>query len=65
MNREKGRGERLLSDALDRIDEAIHLLREYAREKKEEAEALEDILYFLEEAGEALERIIRSRERTG
>lgn len=65
MSREKVRDEKLLSDALDRIDEAIQLLREYARRKGGEAESLEDVLYLLEEAGDALERMIREREREG
>jgi len=63
VGREGARGrERALSEALDRIDEAIYILREYSRERPEEAEALEDVIYHLEEAGEALERLI---ERAG
>lgn len=62
MGEKKRKHAKLLAEALDRIDEAIHLLRDYAREAPEDAEALEDILYSLEEAGEALERLIRALE---
>ncbi|AKG38751.1 MAG: hypothetical protein ACP5II_03150 [Infirmifilum sp.] len=44
--------------ALDNIDEAINLLREIAREDRKIAAALEDIIYYLEEAGEALNTIL-------
>lgn len=65
MSKERDRGVKLLSDALDHIDEAIHLLREYAKRRSTESESLEDVVFLLEEAGEALDRIIRERERAG
>ncbi len=61
MSRKGREGAGLLSSALDHVDEAIHLLREYARAAPEDAEALEDILYALEEAADALERLVRAR----
>ena len=50
-----------LSRALDLIDEAIDLLREAARSDRALAELLEDVLYNLEEAGEALSSILEGR----
>lgn len=47
-----------LEAALDRIDEAIDILRELARIDEEAAETLEDVLYHLEEAGELLDSLI-------
>lgn len=61
MNGERAKDKKLLSDALDHIDDAIQLLREYAS-KCSGAEFLEDVLYLLEEAGEALERALRELE---
>jgi acyl-CoA reductase-like NAD-dependent aldehyde dehydrogenase len=49
--------------ALELVDEAIDVLREYARERPEKAEALEDILYALEEASEELDRLVSAEER--
>lgn len=50
--------EKKLRQALDSIDEAISLLREVAREEGRLAEALEEALYYLEEAGEALNTVL-------
>ena len=52
-----------LVKALELVDEAIDILREYARERPEKAEALEDILYALEEASEELDRLVSAEER--
>lgn len=49
--------------ALDNIDDAISLLREAAREDKKIAALLEDTLYYLEEAGEALSNILEESEQ--
>ncbi|MCS7104704.1 MAG: hypothetical protein NZ954_03980 [Thermofilaceae archaeon] len=48
---------KLLREALDHIDEAIHLLRLYAEESPEVDETLEDLVYALEEVSEALEKL--------
>jgi len=50
-----------LSRALDLIDEAIDLLRDAARADRALAELLEDVLYSLEEAGEALSSILEGK----
>ena len=47
--------------ALDRVDEAIDILRDLARKDRVLAESLEDILYHLEEAGELLDSLISKR----
>jgi len=51
--------------ALDSIDDAISLLREVAREDKKLAAALEDTIYYLEEAGEALSNILEDSYSSG
>lgn len=50
-----------LFKALDLIDEAIDLLRDAARADRALAELLEDVLYSLEEAGEALSSILEGK----
>lgn len=47
-----------LEIALDRVDEAIDILRDLAKVSEEMAETLEDVLYHLEEAGELLNSLI-------
>ncbi|QOJ79423.1 hypothetical protein IG193_02890 [Infirmifilum lucidum] len=54
-----------LRAALDNIDDAISLLREAAREDKRLAAALEDTIYYLEEAGEALNSILEREYSSG
>jgi len=49
-----------LEAALDYVDSAIDILRELASSSREWADALEDALYHLEEAGEALNRLLSS-----
>jgi len=53
--------EEVLKEALDCIDSAIDLLRRYMTDRKLEDEALEDVLYHLEEAGELLDTYISRR----
>ena len=50
-----------LQMALDRVDEAIDILRDLAHKDRVLAESLEDILYHLEEAGELLDSLISKR----
>lgn len=52
-----------LTEALELVDEAIFILRSYARENPDKAERLEDILYALEEVGEALDELVSAEER--
>jgi len=59
------RARRQLTEALELVDEAIHILRSYVRENPDKAEKLEDILYTLEEAGEALDELVSAEEREG
>lgn len=54
-----------LERALDLVEEAISILRKYARENPEEAEKLEDILYALEEASDALDALVRAEGKRG
>lgn len=56
------RARRSLSEALELVDEAIFILRSYARENPDKAEKLEDILYALEEVSEALDELASSEE---
>ncbi len=51
-----------LEIALDRVDEAIDILRDLAKVSEEIAETLEDVLYHLEEAGELLNSLISRSE---
>ncbi len=51
-----------LEIALDRVDEAIDILRDLAKVSEEMAETLEDVLYHLEEAGELLNSLISRSE---
>lgn len=44
--------------ALENVDDAISLLREVAREDRKYAPLLEDTIYYLEEAGEALNEVL-------
>jgi len=53
----------MLSEALELVDEAIFILRSYARENPDKAEKLEDILYALEEASEALDELVSAEEK--
>ncbi|MHB9301487.1 hypothetical protein [Thermofilum pendens] len=55
MKREVREG---LEKALDSVDYAIDLLRDLAEEDRVLAELLEDVLYHLEEAAEALSALI-------
>ena len=50
----------LLEEALDHVDNAIYLLRRLAREKPDKVEELEDVIMILEEAGELIEKLLRS-----
>ena len=50
----------LLEEALDHVDNAVYLLRRLAREKPDRAEELEDAIMILEEAGELIEKLLRS-----
>lgn len=52
-----------MTEALELVDEAIFILRSYARENPDKAERLEDILYALEEVGEALDELVSAEER--
>gem|GEM_PF-2492625 len=52
-----------LARALELVDEAIDVLREYVRGKPEKAEELEDILYALEEVSEELDRLASAEEQ--
>jgi len=54
---------KMLSEALELVDEAIFILRSYARENPDKAEKLEDILYALEEASEALDELVSAEEK--
>ncbi len=47
-----------LEMALDRVDEAIDIVRGLVESNEELAESLEDVLYHLEEAGELLDSLI-------
>lgn len=60
MKREVREG---LEKALDSVDYAIDLLRDLAEEDRVLAELLEDVLYHLEEAAEALSTLIEKGVR--
>jgi len=51
-----------LKEALDYIDSAIDIIRQYAMETGGEDETIEEILYHLEEAGELLDTYLSSKE---
>lgn len=58
---------KVLEDALDHIDSAIHLLRTFAKLQPCKLEEIEDLIVLLEDAGDALEKLSRTlyEERAG
>lgn len=53
--------ENLLSEALDLVSDAIYLLERYAKDNPGEAEELEEVISALEDAEEALDRLVKGR----
>jgi len=50
-----------LSEALDLVSDAIYLLERYAKDNPGEAEELEEVISALEDAEEALDRLVKGR----
>ncbi|MEM1509434.1 MAG: hypothetical protein QW291_07230 [Thermofilaceae archaeon] len=51
---------KVLEDALDHIDSAIHLLHTFVKFQPCKLEEVEDIIVLLEDAGDALEKLSRT-----
>lgn len=54
-----------LSEALDLVSDAVYLLERYAKDNPGEAEELEEVISALEDAEEALDRLVRERGNAG
>lgn len=65
MQSPKSNSEKILEEAVDHIDSAIHLLRTFAKLQPSKLEEVEDIIALLEDAGEALDNLSRSLHREG
>jgi Tfp pilus assembly protein PilX len=50
-----------LSDALDLVSDALYLVECYMRDAPERAEELKEVVYALEDAEEALDKLVRKR----
>ncbi len=48
-----------LQEALDHIDQALDILRECVREGSVSEDLVEEVIYYLEEAGERLNSLLR------
>jgi flagellar hook-basal body complex protein FliE len=51
-----------LSEALDLVSDAIYLVECYMRDASERAEELKEVVYALEDAEEALDKLVRKRK---
>jgi hypothetical protein len=51
-----------LSDALDLVSDALYLVECYMRDAPERAEELKEVVYALEDAEEALDKLVRKRK---
>ncbi len=56
---------KILEEAVDHIDSAIHLLRTFAKLQPRKLEEVEDVIALLEDAGEALDNLSRALRGEG